>query len=80
MENKASTNHENGNDANRVLDAVNLIKDNVAKRHGYPDNIMGTSWEYAMVITHRTKLQIRLYEEALAELAFGAMKSSGLRE
>ena len=64
---------KNGNCANRVLEAVNLIKDNVAKRHGYPDNIMGTSWEYAMMITHRTKLQIRLYEEALAELAFNSL-------
>ena len=61
------------NDANCVLDAVNLIKDNVAKRHGYPDNIMGTSWEYAMMITHRTKMQIQLYEEALAELAFNSL-------
>lgn len=64
---------QKGNDANRVLEAVNLIKDNVAKRHGYPDNIMGTSWEYAMMITHRTKRQIRLYEEALAELAFNSL-------
>lgn len=64
---------QKGNDANRVLEAVNLIKDNVAKRHGYPDNIMGSSWEYAMMITHRTKLQIRLYEEALAELAFNSL-------
>lgn len=65
--------NENGNNANRVLEAVNLIKNNVAKRHGYPDNIMGTSWEYAMMITYRTKLQIRLYEEALAELAFNSL-------
>lgn len=64
---------QKGNDANRVLEAVNLIKDNVAKRHGYPDNIMGTSWEYAMMITHRTKRQIRLYEEALVELAFNSL-------
>jgi hypothetical protein len=65
--------NDTGNDANRVLEAVSLIKDNVAKRHGYPDNIMGTSWEYAMMITHRTKLQIQLYEEALAELAFNSL-------
>jgi len=70
---ETSNTYKNGNCANRVLEAVNLIKDNVAKRHGYPDNIMGTSWEYAMMITHRTKLQIRLYEEALAELAFNSL-------
>ena len=64
---------QKGNDANRMLEAVNLIKDNVAKRHGYPDNIMGTSWEYAMIITHRTKMQIQLYEEALTELAFNSI-------
>ncbi len=69
---KVST-EQKDNNANRVLEAVNLIKDNVAKRHGYPDNIMGTSWEYAMMITHRTKLQLRLYEEALAELAFNSL-------
>lgn len=73
MSKKDSNHNKNGNDANRVLEAVNLIKDNVAKRHGYPDNIMGTSWEYAMMLTHRTKRQIRLYEEALVELAFNSL-------
>jgi len=57
-------------DANHIIDIVNLIKDNIAKKHGYPDDIMGTRWEYAMIITHRRKMQIQLYEEALVELAF----------
>jgi hypothetical protein len=70
---KTTNTNENGNCANRALEAVNLIKDNVAKRHGYPDNIIGTRWEYAMMITHRTKLQIRLYEEALVEFAFNSL-------
>lgn len=51
-----------------VLAAVNLAKDTVAKRHGYPDNILGTSWEYAMMLTHRRKAQCNLYEEVLVEL------------
>lgn len=51
-----------------VLAAVNFAKETVAKRHGYPDNILGTSWEYAMMLTHRRKAQCDLYEEVLVEL------------
>ena len=60
--------HETPNEANNVLVAVNLAKDTVAKRHGYPDNILGTSWKYAMMLTHRRKAQCKLYEEVLVEL------------
>jgi len=50
------------------LDIINIVKNNVAKRHGYSDNVLGTRWEYAMMLTHRTKCQIKLYEEVLIEL------------
>jgi len=44
------------------------VKDEVAKSHGYPDNILGTSWQYAMQLTHRRKAQINLYEEVCLKL------------
>jgi hypothetical protein len=50
------------------LAAVNYAKETVAKRHGYFDNVIGTRWEYAMMLTHRRKAQLDLYEEVLIEL------------
>ena len=46
-----------------------LAKEKVAKQYGYPDNIMGTSWEYAMMCTHRTKRQLFLYDEVIRFLS-----------
>ncbi len=43
-------------------------KNTIAKKHGYPDNILGNRWDYAMMLTHRRKAQIQLYEEVLEEL------------
>lgn len=37
------------------------VKNTVAERHGYPDNIIGCRWDYAMMLTHRRKAQIQLY-------------------
>jgi len=48
-------------------------KDQVAKRFGYKDGIMGTSWEYAMRLTHRTKKQIILHETVI-DLMAGAIQ------
>ena len=44
---------------------VLIAKDRIAKIHGFPDNVIDNSWNYAMQITHRTKMQIKLYEEVL---------------
>lgn len=49
-------------------DLLAAVKNTVAERHGYPDNIIGSRWDYAMMLTHRRKAQIQLYEEVLAEL------------
>ena len=53
------------------MDLILQIKEKIALKNGYRDDILGTAWEYAMQLTHRTKKQIQLYEElacALAEL------------
>jgi hypothetical protein len=44
------------------------VKESVAKSHGYPDNILGTAWNYAMMCTHRHKAQLKLYEEVCFKL------------
>lgn len=48
---------------NRILE----IKEQVASRKGYRNDILGTSWEYAMMLTSRTKKQLELYEEVIKE-------------
>ena len=52
-----------------VENKIKEIKESVAKSHGYSNNILGTRWEYAMISTHRTKAQIKLYEEVLLKPA-----------
>ena len=47
---------------------INKVKEQVALNHGYPDNILGTSWEYAMYLTHRTKRQLELYDEVIMRI------------
>ncbi len=44
------------------------IKEQVAKEYGFEDNVLGTRWNYAMQLTHRTKKQIELYEEVIKRL------------
>jgi hypothetical protein len=67
-ENKPSQTTDPAIAVDPVLGCVNLAKDTVAKRHGYSRNILGTSWEYAMMLTHRKKAQLALYEEVINEL------------
>jgi len=50
------------------INIINMFKDRIAKRHGYQENILGSSWEYAMMLTHRKKKQKELYEEVLIEI------------
>ena len=48
---------------------INKIKEQVAIKHGYRDDILGNSWEYAMYLLHRKKAQLELYDEVILELA-----------
>ena len=52
------------------LEKPNLkeIKEDVAKSKGYRDDILKTSWEYAILLTHRTKKQTKLYEDVINKL------------
>jgi hypothetical protein len=45
------------------------LKEKIAKKHDYQDNILGNRWDFAMYLTHRTKQQIALYDELVNELA-----------
>lgn len=51
-------------------ETVSEIKNRIATSHGYESNILGSSWDFAMQLTHRTKNQIKLYEELVSELSF----------
>ena len=45
------------------------IKEKIAKQAGYPSGIVNESaWDYAMLMTHRTKAQLELYERVILEL------------
>ena len=66
--NEAKNNKNSTEQAVNYTDLLAEVKNTVAERHGYPDNIMGSRWDYAMMLTHRRKAQIQLYEEVLAEL------------
>lgn len=41
------------------------IKERVAKAYGFERGLLGTRWNYAMLIVHRTKKQIEMYEEVI---------------
>jgi uncharacterized protein with PIN domain len=47
---------------------IKEVKEKVAEWHGY-ELSMPTKWNYAMVLHHRTKQQILLYEEVISLLA-----------
>lgn len=49
-------------------DKILLVKESIAISYGYPNNILGNAWDYAMMITHRRKAQIKLYEEVCFKL------------
>jgi len=51
------------------VDLIEKTKQEIALKHGYRDDILGTAWNYAMYLTHRTKRQIQLYEELSSALA-----------
>ena len=48
---------------------IDEIKEMVAERHNYADNVLGNRWDFAMMITHRKKKQLQLYEEVILELS-----------
>ena len=47
---------------------VNKTKDYIAKHNGFEEGILGSSWNFAMQITHRKKSQIELYEAVIHAL------------
>lgn len=50
-----------------VMPKIADIKEKIALKNGYKLKI-GTHWEYAMQVTDRTKKQIEMYEEVIAEI------------
>jgi len=47
---------------------VKKIKDIVAERNGFQSNVLGSPWNYAMLLTNRKKQQLELYEEVIQEI------------
>jgi len=49
---------------------VSMVKKEVAEEYGFTEAIIGnTNWEFAMIITYRTKKQIEMYERLCMKLA-----------
>jgi len=48
---------------------IQNAKEEIAGNKGYPDGVLGSKWDFAMSVTHRTKKQIALYEELAKFLA-----------
>ena len=56
---------------------VNKIKEQIAERWGISDPVMfETKWEFAMMLFHRTKKQIKMYDELVCVLAGSNIFSS----
>jgi hypothetical protein len=47
---------------------VKRTKNYIAKLNGFEEGVLGSSWEYAMQITYRTKSQIKLYDAVIDAL------------
>lgn len=49
---------------------VSMVKEEVAIEYGFTEAlIVDTKWDYAMMIHHRTKKQIEMYERLCMKLA-----------
>lgn len=49
---------------------VSMVKNEVAEEYGFAEAVIGnTPWDYAMIVTHRTKKQIEMYERLCMKLA-----------
>lgn len=49
---------------------VSMVKNEVAEEYGFTEAVIGnTPWDYAMIVTHRTKKQIKMYERLCMRLA-----------
>lgn len=59
---------------------IEKLKNDIALKHGYQDGILGSAWNFAMQLTHRTKRQIALYEEVIEALANSSDELSGLHK
>ena len=59
---------------------IEKLKNDIALKHGYQDGILGSAWNFAMQLTHRTKRQIALYEEVIEALANSSDENSGLHK
>jgi len=53
----------------KAEEIIGKAKKHVAREFNYSDKILGSAWEYAMQITHRTKKQIFMYESVCNLLA-----------
>jgi len=57
-------------DNNVLATVVLMVKNEVAQEYGFNENPIGaTLWDYAMIITHRTKKQIGMYDRVCVKLA-----------
>lgn len=48
---------------------IAATKNHIAYKYDFADGILGSRWNYAMQITHRTKNQVTMYEEVIDLLA-----------
>ncbi len=68
---KISNKHQTATDVYTVLaTVVSMVKNEVAEEYGFKEAVIGeTPWDYAMMVTHRTKKQIEMYERLCVKLA-----------
>ena len=51
------------------MNIIYKVKKQVAKEYGFEKMFGKSGWDYAMLITHRTKKQIEMYERVIEILA-----------
>ena len=61
-------------------DVVDKTKNHIAKINGFKEGVLGSSWNYAMNITHRKKSQIELYDAVIAALGIYVEELSKIKE
>ena len=55
---------------NVLATLVSMVKEEVAEEYGFKEAlIVDTKWDYAMIMHHRTKKQIEMYERLCMKLA-----------
>ncbi len=51
------------------------IKEDVAEAAGYTNEVFVSRWQYAMMLTHRTKQQLVLYERVIDVVCSNSQKN-----